>query len=63
MGFPTGCSLNNVAAHWTPNPGDTTILQEKDVMKIDFGCQIDGNRSLENLTIHFPPIQITFRDM
>lgn len=23
MGFPTGLSLNNVAAHYTPNPGDT----------------------------------------
>ena len=23
IGFPTGLSLNNVAAHYTPNPGDT----------------------------------------
>lgn len=22
IGFPTGCSLNNVAAHYTPNTGD-----------------------------------------
>jgi methionine aminopeptidase len=27
LAFPTGCSLNNVAAHWTPNAGDKTILQ------------------------------------
>jgi methionyl aminopeptidase len=23
QGFPTGLSLNNCAAHYTPNPGDT----------------------------------------
>lgn len=23
VGFPTGLSLNNCAAHYTPNPGDT----------------------------------------
>ncbi len=34
--FPTGCSLNNVAAHYTPNSGDETILNENDVMKLDF---------------------------
>jgi len=27
IGFPTGCSLNHVAAHYTPNPGDDTVLQ------------------------------------
>ena len=42
MGFPTGCSINHVAAHYTPNPGDDTVLQAGDVMKVDFGTQIDG---------------------
>mmetsp|Transcript_15671 Transcript_15671/g.23347 ORF Transcript_15671/g.23347 Transcript_15671/m.23347 type:complete len:492 (+) Transcript_15671:14-1489(+) len=42
IGFPTGCSLNNVAAHYTPNSGDNTVLTKNDVMKIDFGTQIDG---------------------
>ena len=40
IGFPTGCSLNHVAAHYTPNTGDQTVLQYDDVMKIDFGTQI-----------------------
>jgi methionyl aminopeptidase len=35
IAFPTGCSLNNVAAHYTPNAGDTTVLGVDDVMKID----------------------------
>jgi hypothetical protein len=27
MAFPTGVSLNNCAAHYTPNPGDDTVLK------------------------------------
>jgi methionyl aminopeptidase len=42
LAFPTGCSLNNVAAHWTPNAGDTTVLQYDDVCKIDFGTHVSG---------------------
>jgi len=42
IGFPTGCSLNHVAAHYTPNTGDKTVLQYDDVMKVDFGVQVDG---------------------
>lgn len=44
-GFPTGVSLNHVAAHFTPNytPKDKAMyLQEDDVMKVDFGTQING---------------------
>lgn len=40
--FPTGCSLNHVAAHYTPNTGDKTVLTYDDVMKVDFGTQING---------------------
>lgn len=34
VGFPTGVSLNHVAAHYTPNAGDTTVLQYGDIMKV-----------------------------
>ena len=34
IAFPTGCSLNYVAAHWTPNAADKTVLQYGDVMKL-----------------------------
>ena len=37
IAFPTGCSLNHVAAHWTPNAGDKTVLGYDDVMKLG-GC-------------------------
>lgn len=42
IGFPTGCSLNHCAAHYTPNAGDKTVLQYKDVCKIDFGVHVGG---------------------
>ena len=43
MGFPTGLCLNNVAAHWTPNPGGKDIILEKtDVLKVDFGVHVNG---------------------
>eukprot|EP00756_Hemistasia_phaeocysticola_P021598 Hpha_TRINITY_DN15783_c3_g8::TRINITY_DN15783_c3_g8_i2::g.38264::m.38264/K01265/map; methionyl aminopeptidase len=40
--FPTGCSVNHIAAHWTPNSGDQTVLQYDDVVKFDFGTHING---------------------
>jgi len=42
IAFPTGCSINHVAAHYSPNVGDNTVLQYGDVMKLDFGTQIGG---------------------
>mmetsp|Transcript_17793 Transcript_17793/g.27490 ORF Transcript_17793/g.27490 Transcript_17793/m.27490 type:complete len:427 (-) Transcript_17793:35-1315(-) len=42
IAFPTGCSINHVAAHYTPNNGDDTVLGEDDVMKVDFGTQVNG---------------------
>ncbi|XP_059618878.1 methionine aminopeptidase 2 isoform X2 [Phlebotomus argentipes] len=42
LAFPTGCSLNHCAAHYTPNAGDPTVLQYDDVCKIDFGTHIRG---------------------
>lgn len=42
IAFPTGCSQNHIAAHWTPNGGDNTIIDVNDVIKFDFGTQING---------------------
>ena len=42
IAFPTGCSLDHVAAHWTPNSGDKTVLGQDNVMKLDFGVQVNG---------------------
>ena len=43
MGFPTGLCLNHQVAHYTPNPGQKdVVLQQQDVMKVDFGVHING---------------------
>lgn len=42
--FPTGLSLNEVAAHDTVNPGDPSRwLKSTDLMKLDFGVQVEGH--------------------
>jgi len=41
--FPTGLSLNHCAAHFTPSSKDVSLcLTKDDVMKVDFGIQVDG---------------------
>jgi methionyl aminopeptidase len=43
MGFPTGLCLNHQVAHYTPNPGQKpVVLQQQDVLTVDFGVHING---------------------
>lgn len=57
MGFPTGLCLNNVAAHYTPTPGGKTIiLQQEDVMKVDFGVHVNGRIVDSAFTVAFDPV-------
>ena len=42
IGFPIGLSINECAAHWTPNPGEKRTWMEKDLVKVDFGVHVDG---------------------
>ncbi len=55
IAFPTGVSLNHVAAHYTPNPGDDTVLSYGDVMKVDFGTQVNGRIVDCAFTVAFDP--------
>ncbi|KAL0095412.1 peptidase M24, structural domain-containing protein [Phycomyces blakesleeanus] len=55
IGFPTGCSLNHCAAHYTPNAGDKTVLSYDDVMKIDFGVHVKGRIIDSAFTMAFNP--------
>jgi len=55
IAFPTGCSLNHVAAHYTPNNGDNTVLGYDDVMKLDFGTHINGRIIDSAFTVAFNP--------
>lgn len=56
IAFPTGISINNCAAHYTPNPGDETVLKYDDVCKVDFGTQIQGRIIDTAFTVAFNPV-------
>ena len=55
IGFPTGLSLNEVAAHYTPNAGDKRVLQSGDVLKVDFGVHVQGRIVDSAFTLNFEP--------
>ena len=40
--FPVNTSINEVAAHYTAEPGDALTIREDDLVKIDLGAQING---------------------
>lgn len=55
VGFPTGLSLNEVAAHYTPNPNDKLFLKEGDIMKVDIGVHVKGRIVDSAFTLSFNP--------
>ncbi|KAH0492183.1 hypothetical protein TgHK011_007146 [Trichoderma gracile] len=55
MGFPCGLSLNHCAAHYTPNAGNKMVLQQNDVMKVDFGVHVNGKIVDSAFTVAFEP--------
>lgn len=55
IGFPTGVSRNNCAAHYTPNAGDTVVLQAEDVLKVDIGVHVKGRICDSAFTLTFQP--------
>ncbi|KAG0632924.1 peptidase M24, structural domain-containing protein [Tuber brumale] len=56
MGFPTGVSINNCAAHYTPNAGNKITLKQDDVMKVDFGVHVNGRIIDSAFTMTFNPV-------
>jgi methionyl aminopeptidase len=55
IAFPTGVSLNECAAHWTPNSGEKRTLSAQDICKIDFGIQVNGMIVDCAFTLHSDP--------
>lgn len=55
VAFPTGLSINNCAAHYSPNAGNKTILKQEDVMKVDFGVHLNGRIVDSAFTVSFDP--------
>lgn len=40
--FPVNLSINHIAAHYTPFPGDETRFLEGDLVKVDIGAHVNG---------------------
>jgi methionyl aminopeptidase len=40
--FPAQLSRNNIAAHYCSPPGDPTVVQPGDIVKLDLGTHVDG---------------------
>ncbi|KAJ5790498.1 Winged helix-turn-helix transcription repressor DNA-binding [Penicillium psychrosexuale] len=56
MGFPCGLSINHCAAHYTPNAGNKMVLNQGDVMKVDFGAHLNGRIVDSAFTMTFDPV-------
>jgi methionyl aminopeptidase len=56
IAFPTGLSINNLAAHYTPNYNEPDIiLKETDIIKIDYGVHFNGTIIDSAFTFSFNP--------
>jgi methionyl aminopeptidase len=53
--FPVNTSLNDIAAHYTAEPNDSTTVKEGDVLKIDIGVQVDGYIADTAVTVCYDP--------
>lgn len=42
IAFPVNISINDIAAHYTPDINDTLTFQDGDLAKIDIGVHVDG---------------------
>ncbi|RDW91414.1 methionine aminopeptidase 2 [Coleophoma crateriformis] len=56
VAFPTGVNLDHIAAHYSPNAGNKTILSQDNVMKVDFGVHINGRIVDSAFTLAFDPM-------
>lgn len=56
MGFPTGLNLDEIAAHFSPNAGNKTVLQQTNVMKVDIGVHVNGRIVDSAFTMAFDPM-------
>ena len=53
--FPVNTSLNEIAAHYTAEPNDSTVVKENDLLKIDLGVQINGYIADTAVTVCYDP--------
>jgi methionyl aminopeptidase len=56
VAFPTGVNLDHIAAHYSPNAGNKTVLSKDNVMKVDYGVHINGRIVDSAFTVAFDPM-------
>ncbi|KAG9242585.1 methionine aminopeptidase 2-like protein [Calycina marina] len=56
VAFPTGVNLDHIAAHYSPNAGNKTLLAKENVMKVDFGVHVNGRIVDSAFTMSFDPM-------
>jgi methionyl aminopeptidase len=56
VAFPPGLNLDHIAAHYSPNAGNKTLLSQDNVMKVDFGVHINGRIVDSAFTMAFDPM-------
>lgn len=53
--FPCNVSINEIAAHYTSPPNDTSRIPEKSLVKVDIGAHVDGYVTDTAVTVCFDP--------
>ncbi|MEM2759251.1 MAG: type II methionyl aminopeptidase [Nitrososphaerales archaeon] len=53
--FPCNVSLNEIAAHYTAEPNDHSVVKDGDVLKIDIGVHVDGYIADTAVTVCYNP--------
>jgi methionyl aminopeptidase len=59
IGFPANICLNDIAAHYSPDADDETVISEEDIVKVDFGVAIEGYVVDGAFTISFNTEELT----
>ena len=57
--FPCNVSINEVTAHYTSPPNDSTKIPENSVVKVDMGVHVDGYVTDTAFTVCFNPEHMT----
>jgi len=53
--FPTGIGVDEVTAHYSPQKDDSSVFDERDLIKVDFGVQVDGYLTDTSVTLTYNP--------
>jgi methionyl aminopeptidase len=53
--FPCNVSINEIAAHYTSPPNDSSRIPEKSIVKVDIGAHVDGYVADTAVTVSFDP--------